>query len=200
MGWARWGRRWHCSCLPTIPSIPPPPPPPTHPPPAHPAPCTPTRTPDQLTGLWQAAGRKLVFLANVDPVDAVRALHGLDPETTLAVIVRWGWVGRWCDVERRVYMRECWGAGDEGVGKDVAGSGEPRCPWVDGCAALHGRPVQACAVTQATKRPRAAWLACLPTPVLRFPLPPPPPHARASAARPSPPPRQCSTPARCGPG
>ncbi len=37
----------------------------------------------------QAAGRQLVFLANVDPVDAVRALHGLDAETTLVVIVRW---------------------------------------------------------------------------------------------------------------
>ncbi|KAL4431020.1 hypothetical protein ABPG75_006276 [Micractinium tetrahymenae] len=35
----------------------------------------------------QAAGRQLVFLANVDPVDAVRALHSLDPETTLVVIV-----------------------------------------------------------------------------------------------------------------
>ena len=34
-----------------------------------------------------SAGRKLTFLANVDPVDAVDALHGLDPETTLAVIV-----------------------------------------------------------------------------------------------------------------
>ena len=34
-----------------------------------------------------AAGRRLVFLANVDPVDAVDALKGLDPETTLAVIV-----------------------------------------------------------------------------------------------------------------
>lgn len=41
-------------------------------------------------GLPQAAGRQLVFLANVDPVDAVRALHSLDPETTLVVIVRWG--------------------------------------------------------------------------------------------------------------
>ena len=34
-----------------------------------------------------AAGRKLVFLANVDPMDAVRSLGGLDPETTLAVVV-----------------------------------------------------------------------------------------------------------------
>jgi glucose-6-phosphate isomerase len=38
----------------------------------------------------QAAGRRLVFLANVDPVDAVRALAGLDPETTLVVVVRCG--------------------------------------------------------------------------------------------------------------
>jgi glucose-6-phosphate isomerase len=36
----------------------------------------------------QAQGRQLTFLANVDPVDAVRALHALDPATTLAVIVR----------------------------------------------------------------------------------------------------------------
>jgi glucose-6-phosphate isomerase len=34
-----------------------------------------------------AAGRTLRFLANVDPVDAARALHGLDPATTLAVVV-----------------------------------------------------------------------------------------------------------------
>jgi len=34
-----------------------------------------------------AAHRRLIFLANVDPVDAVGALHGLDPETTLAIIV-----------------------------------------------------------------------------------------------------------------
>lgn len=34
-----------------------------------------------------AAGRTLAFLANVDPVDAVHALHSLDPETTLVVIV-----------------------------------------------------------------------------------------------------------------
>lgn len=32
-------------------------------------------------------GRSLTFLANVDPVDAVDALHSLNPETTLAVIV-----------------------------------------------------------------------------------------------------------------
>ncbi|KAL6781845.1 PGI1A [Auxenochlorella protothecoides x Auxenochlorella symbiontica] len=35
----------------------------------------------------QAGGRKLVFLANVDPVDAVRSLGGLNPETTLAIVV-----------------------------------------------------------------------------------------------------------------
>jgi glucose-6-phosphate isomerase len=34
-----------------------------------------------------ARDRRLIFLANVDPVDAVDALHGLDPETTLAIIV-----------------------------------------------------------------------------------------------------------------
>ncbi|CAK4192704.1 unnamed protein product [Aphanomyces euteiches] len=34
-----------------------------------------------------AAGRSLRFLANVDPVDAARAIEGLDPETTLVVIV-----------------------------------------------------------------------------------------------------------------
>ncbi|KAG5176618.1 Phosphoglucose isomerase [Tribonema minus] len=35
----------------------------------------------------QAAGRRLRFLANVDPVDAKRALEGLDPEETLVVVV-----------------------------------------------------------------------------------------------------------------
>ena len=34
-----------------------------------------------------ASGRRLIFLANVDPVDAVDALHDLDPESTLVVIV-----------------------------------------------------------------------------------------------------------------
>lgn len=34
-----------------------------------------------------AHGRTLRFLANVDPVDVARALHGLDPEETLVVIV-----------------------------------------------------------------------------------------------------------------
>lgn len=34
-----------------------------------------------------AEGRSLRFLANVDPVDVARALAGLDPETTLVVIV-----------------------------------------------------------------------------------------------------------------
>jgi glucose-6-phosphate isomerase len=33
-----------------------------------------------------AAGRRLRFLANVDPVDVKRALDGLDPETTLVVV------------------------------------------------------------------------------------------------------------------
>lgn len=31
--------------------------------------------------------RQLRFLANVDPVDVAAALHGLDPETTLVVVV-----------------------------------------------------------------------------------------------------------------
>ena len=34
-----------------------------------------------------AAGRCLRFLANVDPTDAARALEGLDPETTLVVVI-----------------------------------------------------------------------------------------------------------------
>lgn len=34
-----------------------------------------------------ASGRGLRFLANVDPVDVSRALEGLDPATTLVVIV-----------------------------------------------------------------------------------------------------------------
>ncbi len=34
-----------------------------------------------------AAGRTLRFLANVDPIDCARALHGLDPATTMAVVV-----------------------------------------------------------------------------------------------------------------
>ncbi len=34
-----------------------------------------------------ARGRTLRFLANVDPIDAVRALEGLDPERTLVVVV-----------------------------------------------------------------------------------------------------------------
>lgn len=33
----------------------------------------------------EAAGRTLRFLANVDPVDAARALAGLDAETTLGL-------------------------------------------------------------------------------------------------------------------
>ncbi len=35
----------------------------------------------------QSEGRTLRFLANVDPVDVSRAIAGLDPETTLVVIV-----------------------------------------------------------------------------------------------------------------
>lgn len=34
-----------------------------------------------------AKGRQLRFLANIDPVDAVRSISGLDPETTLVVVV-----------------------------------------------------------------------------------------------------------------
>jgi glucose-6-phosphate isomerase len=34
-----------------------------------------------------AAGRTLRFLANVDPIDVARALNGLDPATTLVVVV-----------------------------------------------------------------------------------------------------------------
>ncbi|KAH6806919.1 Sugar isomerase family protein [Perilla frutescens var. frutescens] len=34
-----------------------------------------------------ASGRKLHFLANVDPIDVARNIEGLDPETTLAVVV-----------------------------------------------------------------------------------------------------------------
>jgi glucose-6-phosphate isomerase len=39
------------------------------------------------TAARAAAGRTLRFLANVDPVDSARALHGLDPATTMAVVV-----------------------------------------------------------------------------------------------------------------
>ena len=43
-----------------------------------------------LTRGWLAAarteGRTLRFLANVDPVDVKKALDGLDPATTLAVV------------------------------------------------------------------------------------------------------------------
>lgn len=35
----------------------------------------------------KSKGRTLRFLANVDPVDVARALNGLDPETTMAVVV-----------------------------------------------------------------------------------------------------------------
>jgi glucose-6-phosphate isomerase len=34
-----------------------------------------------------AAGRRLRFLANVDPTDVARALEGLDPETTLVLVI-----------------------------------------------------------------------------------------------------------------
>ncbi|HEX8200246.1 MAG TPA: glucose-6-phosphate isomerase [Isosphaeraceae bacterium] len=34
-----------------------------------------------------AEGRRLRFLANVDPIDVTRALDGLDPETTLVVVI-----------------------------------------------------------------------------------------------------------------
>ena len=34
-----------------------------------------------------AAGRRLRFLANVDPVDVAKALNGLNPETTLVVVI-----------------------------------------------------------------------------------------------------------------
>ena len=34
-----------------------------------------------------SAGRRLRFLANVDPIDVARALEGLNPETTLAIVV-----------------------------------------------------------------------------------------------------------------
>lgn len=37
-------------------------------------------------GKAAASGRRLRFLANVDPVDLARALEGLDPETTLVII------------------------------------------------------------------------------------------------------------------
>ena len=35
----------------------------------------------------QARGRQLKFLANVDPVDVYRAIDGLDPETTMVIVV-----------------------------------------------------------------------------------------------------------------
>ena len=40
-----------------------------------------------IAGQVQAAGRTLSFLANVDPEDVSRALHGKNPETTLVVVV-----------------------------------------------------------------------------------------------------------------
>jgi glucose-6-phosphate isomerase len=39
------------------------------------------------TGAAAAAGRRLRFLSNVDPIDVARALEGLDPETTAVVVV-----------------------------------------------------------------------------------------------------------------
>ena len=36
---------------------------------------------------FEAEGRQLRFLANVDPVDVARALNGLKQETTLVVVV-----------------------------------------------------------------------------------------------------------------
>ena len=38
-------------------------------------------------GAAASEGRRLRFLANVDPVDVARALEGLDPETTLVVVI-----------------------------------------------------------------------------------------------------------------
>ncbi len=38
-------------------------------------------------GAKAAAGRRLRFLANVDPIDVTRALDGLDPATTLVVVI-----------------------------------------------------------------------------------------------------------------
>lgn len=39
------------------------------------------------TAAAAAEGRRLRFLANVDPVDVARALEGLDPETTLVIVI-----------------------------------------------------------------------------------------------------------------
>ena len=35
----------------------------------------------------ESRGRTLRFLANVDPIDVARALNGLDPEETMAVVI-----------------------------------------------------------------------------------------------------------------
>lgn len=51
---------------------------------AVPVPC-PTRT--EPSAAKCAEGRSLRFLANVDPIDVARALTGLDPETTLVVVI-----------------------------------------------------------------------------------------------------------------
>jgi glucose-6-phosphate isomerase len=37
--------------------------------------------------MMQSRGRTLRFLANVDPIDVARALNGLDPEETMAVVI-----------------------------------------------------------------------------------------------------------------
>lgn len=37
--------------------------------------------------MGKSRGRTLRFLANVDPIDVARALNGLDPEETMAVVI-----------------------------------------------------------------------------------------------------------------
>lgn len=37
--------------------------------------------------MGKSSGRTLRFLANVDPIDVARALNGLDPEETMAVVI-----------------------------------------------------------------------------------------------------------------
>lgn len=65
--------------------------------------------------LQEAAGRKLEFLANVDPVDAVNALHGLNPETTLVVIVSKTFTTAETMLNARTARCECTcGGGEEG--------------------------------------------------------------------------------------
>ena len=41
----------------------------------------------RTTCLNEAAGRKMRFLANVDPIDIRRSLDGLDPQTTLVIVI-----------------------------------------------------------------------------------------------------------------